>query len=51
MSLTKPSGRTIDGLSVRGFAWSIGSAWLTVIAGADLVLTLAVAVVAYVAGC
>jgi hypothetical protein len=50
MSLTKPSGRTIDGLSLRGFAWSVGSAFLTVEAGASLIVTLIVAVVAYVKG-
>lgn len=50
MSLGKPRGRTINGLSVRGFSLSIGSAWVCCMAAAPLVPTLVVALVAYVWG-
>jgi cbb3-type cytochrome oxidase subunit 3 len=50
MSLNKTRRGTVDGLSLRGFAWAIGTAWLLLIAGANLLVTLAVTVFAYVKG-
>lgn len=50
MSITKPRGRTIDGLSLRGFCWAVGSGFVCVEAGAGLVLTLVIGIVAYVKG-
>lgn len=50
MSITKPRGRTIDGLSLRGFCWAVGSGFVCVEARARLVLTLIIGIVAYVKG-
>ncbi len=50
MSITKPRGRTIDGLSLRGLAWSVGAGFVCVVAGADLFWTLAIGIFAYVKG-
>jgi hypothetical protein len=50
MSLSKTRPRVVDGLSLRGFAWAIGTATLLVMAGANLLVTLAVTVFAYVKG-
>jgi hypothetical protein len=50
MSLSKPRGPSVSGLSLRGFAWSVGSAWITLEVGANLIITLVIAIVAYVKG-
>ncbi len=50
MSITKPRGRTVDGLSVRGFCWAVGSGFICVEAGLGLLATLIVGIIAYVKG-
>jgi hypothetical protein len=50
MSLSKPRGPVLGGLSLRGFAWSVGVAFITVEAGMTLIPVLVLTVFAYVKG-